>query len=112
MGVNAGAFIGIMLCGWVGEKIGWSYGFGLAGIFMLLGMLQFYYAQSIFGSLGDKPKKTENNLVDTRTENKTEKLNTFSILDYSLVLIFIISALIFIINEPLSKIGNIQALNF
>jgi POT family proton-dependent oligopeptide transporter len=112
MGVNAGAFIGIMLCGWVGEKIGWSYGFGLAGIFMLLGMLQFYYAQSIFGSLGDKPKKTENNLVDTRTENKTEKLNTFSILDYSLVLIFIISALIFIINDPLSKIGNIQALNF
>ena len=112
MGVNAGAFIGIMLCGWVGEKIGWSYGFGLAGIFMLLGMLQFYYAQSIFGSLGDKPKKTENNLVDTRTENKTEKLNTFSILDYSLVLIFIISALIFIINDPLSKIGNIQVLNF
>jgi POT family proton-dependent oligopeptide transporter len=112
MGVNAGAFIGIMLCGWVGEKIGWSYGFGLAGIFMLLGMLQFYYAQSIFGSLGDKPKKTENNLVDSRTENKTEKLNTFSILDYSLVLIFIISALIFIINDPLSKIGNIQALNF
>jgi POT family proton-dependent oligopeptide transporter len=112
MGVNAGAFIGIMLCGWVGEKIGWSYGFGLAGIFMLLGMLQFYYAQSIFGSLGDKPKKTENNLFDTRTENKTEKLNTFSILDYSLVLIFIISALIFIINDPLSKIGNIQALNF
>ena len=113
MGVNAGAFIGIMLCGWVGEKIGWSYGFGLAGIFMFLGMLQFYYAQSIFGSLGDKPIKIENNLVDTTTENKTEeKLNPFSILDYSLVLIFIVSALIFIINDPLSKIGNIQALNF
>jgi POT family proton-dependent oligopeptide transporter len=113
MGVNAGAFIGIMLCGWVGEKIGWSYGFGLAGIFMFLGMLQFYYAQSIFGSLGDKPIKIENNLVDTTTENKTEeKLNPFSMLDYSLVLIFIISALIFIINDPLSKIGNIQALNF
>ena len=113
MGVNAGAFIGIMLCGWVGEKIGWSYGFGLAGIFMFLGMLQFYYAQSIFGSLGDKPIKIENNLVDTTTENKTEeKLNPFSILDYSLVLIFIVSALIFIINDPLSKIGNINTLNF
>ena len=113
MGVNAGAFIGIMLCGWVGEKIGWSYGFGLAGIFMFLGMLQFYYAQSIFGSLGDKPIKIENNLVDTTTENKTEeKLNPFSMLDYSLVLIFIVSALIFIINDPLSKIGNINTLNF
>ena len=35
MGVNAGAFLGILLCGYLGEKIGWSYGFGLAGIFML-----------------------------------------------------------------------------
>ncbi|MGB1391130.1 MAG: peptide MFS transporter [Flavobacteriaceae bacterium] len=113
MGVNAGAFIGIMLCGWVGEKIGWSYGFGLAGIFMFLGMLQFYYAQSIFGSLGDKPKKSDNTVVKSTSVNKTEEiLNPFSILDYSLVLIFIVSALIFIINDPLSKIGNIQALNF
>ena len=113
MGVNAGAFIGIMLCGWVGEKIGWSYGFGLAGIFMFLGMLQFYYAQSIFGSLGDKPKKSDNTVVKSTSENKTEEiLNPFSIIDYSLVIIFIVSALIFIINDPLSKIGNIQALNF
>ena len=113
MGVNAGAFIGIMLCGWVGEKIGWSYGFGLAGIFMFLGMLQFYYAQSIFGSLGDKPKKSDNTQVKSTSVNKTEEiLNPFSILDYSLVLIFIVSALIFIINDPLSKIGDIQALNF
>ena len=113
MGVNAGAFIGIMLCGWVGEKIGWSYGFGLAGIFMFLGMLQFYYAQSIFGSLGDKPKKIESNTTNTTSKNKTEeKLNPFSMLDYALIVVFIVSALIFIINDPLSKIGNINTLNF
>jgi len=113
MGVNAGAFIGIMLCGWVGEKIGWSYGFGLAGIFMFLGMLQFYYAQSIFGSLGDKPKKIETNTTNITSKNKTEeKLNPFSMLDYSLIVVFIVSALIFIINDPLSKIGNINTLNF
>ncbi len=113
MGVNAGAFIGIMLCGWVGEKVGWSYGFGLAGIFMFLGMLQFYFAQAIFGNLGDKPKNKATNKVDSLAENSdVEKLNKFSILDYSLIGIFIISALIFIVNDPLSKIGNIQALNF
>jgi POT family proton-dependent oligopeptide transporter len=33
MGVNAGAFFGILLCGYLGEKVGWTYGFGL-GIFM------------------------------------------------------------------------------
>jgi POT family proton-dependent oligopeptide transporter len=39
MGVNAGAFLGILLCGYLGEKVGWSIGFGLAGIFMFFGLL-------------------------------------------------------------------------
>ena len=57
MGVNAGAFLGIMLCGYVGETYGWHFGFGLAGVFMFLGMLQFWFAQSIFGNVGLKPSK-------------------------------------------------------
>ena len=59
MGVNAGAFLGILLCGYIGEKVGWSYGFGLAGIFMFLGMLQFAFAQKIFGTIGLSPKAEE-----------------------------------------------------
>ncbi|RME93018.1 MAG: MFS transporter, partial [Bacteroidetes bacterium] len=111
MGVNAGAFLGIMLCGWVGEKVGWSYGFGLAGIFMFLGMLQFYFAQSLFGNIGDKPIA----LTEEEKEevvHPDEKRNPFLLIDYILVGIFIVSALIFIINDPLSKIGDIQVLNF
>lgn len=114
MGVNAGAFLGIMLCGWVGEKVGWSWGFGLAGIFMLLGMLQFYFAQPLFGDIGSKPKNEQNNLTDnTSKEEKLEvKLNTFQPIDYILIGIFTLSALIFIINDPLSQIGQINTLNF
>lgn len=52
MGVNSGAFFGILLCGYIGEKISWPLGFGLAGIFMLLGAIQFYFAQGIFGEIG------------------------------------------------------------
>jgi POT family proton-dependent oligopeptide transporter len=52
MGINSGAFLGILLCGYIGENIGWHYGFSLAGVFMFLGMLQFYYAQKIFGKIG------------------------------------------------------------
>ena len=59
MGINAGAFLGILLCGYIGEKIGWHFGFGLAGIFMLFGMLQFYFAQTIFGKIGLSPKNPE-----------------------------------------------------
>ena len=55
MGINAGAFLGIMLCGYVGETVGWHYGFGLAGVFMFFGLLQFYFAQAVFGDNGARP---------------------------------------------------------
>jgi POT family proton-dependent oligopeptide transporter len=110
MGVNAGAFLGIMLCGWVGERVGWSFGFGLAGIFMLLGMIQFYYAQPLFGEIGDVPEKSDEKHIVKRETG--EKLNPFLPLDYILITLFVISALIFIINDPLSKIGGIDILNF
>ena len=119
MGVNAGAFIGIMLCGWVGEKVGWSYGFGLAGIFMFLGMVQFYYSQPLFGDVGAKPKDEDKGIIDTLTDNLDDtkekisgKLNKFVTIDYVLITIFVLSALIFIVNDPLSKIGNINVLSF
>ena len=56
MGVNAGAFFGMLLCGYLAEKLGWAYGFGLAGVFMLLGTLQFWLARPLFGHIGDIPK--------------------------------------------------------
>lgn len=59
MGINGGAFLGMMLCGYIGEKVGWHFGFGLAGIFMFLGMLQFFFAQKIFGIIGDTPQSTK-----------------------------------------------------
>ena len=69
MGINAGAFLGIMLCGYIGEKVGWSYGFGLAGVFMAIGMLQFWFARDIFGSLGDKPQKVGEETLEHEVED-------------------------------------------
>ena len=75
MGINSGAFLGILLCGYIGETVNWHYGFGLAGIFMLFGMLQFHYGQNIFGSIGLKPseKKDDKNLdvKENQTPRKT-----------------------------------------
>jgi len=72
MGINSGAFLGILLCGYIGEKVGWSFGFGLAGIFMFLGMMQFAFAQKIFGTVGLSPKKTAqaNTLTDVDNQVK------------------------------------------
>ena len=98
MGVNAGAFLGIMLCGWVGERIGWSYGFGLAGIFMFLGMLQFYFAQSMFGHIGDKPTQSQQ-AKEEELSNEGVVLNHFTIIDYILTSVFAISAVAFIFTD-------------
>ncbi|MBU6276959.1 MAG: peptide MFS transporter [Planctomycetes bacterium] len=68
MGINAGAFLGMLFCGYIGEKVSWSYGFGLAGIFMLLGMLMFQFGQGIFGDLGLAPDRR-----DTRPESSAEQ---------------------------------------
>jgi POT family proton-dependent oligopeptide transporter len=75
MGINAGAFLGILLCGYIGEKVGWSYGFGLAGIFMFFGMMQFAFAQKIFGSLGLSPRQEEKlALIDPHANLVTEEI--------------------------------------
>jgi len=55
MGINAGAFLGIGLCSYYGEQVSYSLGFGLAGIFMLVGLLQFFFSQNIFGRIGLAP---------------------------------------------------------
>ncbi|WP_242929139.1 peptide MFS transporter [Pontibacter vulgaris] len=46
MGINIGAALGGLLCGYVGQQINWHYGFGLAGIFMILGLVVFAIGKS------------------------------------------------------------------
>ncbi|TVZ53107.1 peptide MFS transporter [Dokdonia sp. Hel_I_53] len=76
MGINSGAFLGILLCGYIGESVGWHYGFGLAGIFMLVGMLQFHFAQDIFGRIGLSPKKSEefDDALEDSVEDAIDKI--------------------------------------
>ncbi len=112
MGVNAGAFLGIMLCGYMGEELGWSWGFGLAGIFMLLGLLQFTFAHDIFGDVGKKPNKENKNIeADNHTEIE-DKLNPFTLVDKILIALVATLGLTWIINDPLSKIIDYNLLSF
>jgi POT family proton-dependent oligopeptide transporter len=113
MGVNSGAFFGMMLCGYLGEKVGWHWGFGLAGIFMFLGTLQFWYAKPIFGTVGDPPSKTnlEQKATVVNLDNPDDKPNPFTKLDSILIGIMTILGLGFAFNDPLSKIAGIDILS-
>ena len=104
MGVNAGAFLGIMLCGYLGEKVGWSWGFGLAGIFMAFGALQFWLAQNIFGTIGTTPVK-ETGPVQTVAEDG-DKFNPFTLFDKILIAITATVALVWILNDPYSRVSG------
>lgn len=57
MGINIGGFAAPLLCGWLGRTYGWHYGFGLAGIGMLIGLLFFWSGirKNVFGDKGLPP---------------------------------------------------------
>ncbi|GEO09830.1 peptide MFS transporter [Segetibacter aerophilus] len=55
MGINIGAALGGLLCGYVGQRINWHYGFGLAGIFMIVGLVVFYIGGKSLGHRGLPP---------------------------------------------------------
>lgn len=55
MGINLGAFLGSLLCGYIGETYGWSYGFGLAGVGMLLGLIVFIWGKPLLLGRGEAP---------------------------------------------------------
>jgi POT family proton-dependent oligopeptide transporter len=41
MGINLGAFIAPLICGWLGQKVNWHAGFAAAGVGMVLGIIQY-----------------------------------------------------------------------
>jgi POT family proton-dependent oligopeptide transporter len=55
MGVNVGAALGTILVGYLGETIGWAYGFGMAGIGMILGLIIFVVGRPALLGRGEPP---------------------------------------------------------
>jgi len=55
MGINVGAAIGTVLVGYLGQTIGWGFGFGLAGIGMLAGLVVFVLGKKALLGAGEAP---------------------------------------------------------
>jgi POT family proton-dependent oligopeptide transporter len=55
MGINIGAFVATLACGYLGERYGWRYGFGLAGIGMLIGLIIFLKGQHLLEGHAEPP---------------------------------------------------------
>jgi POT family proton-dependent oligopeptide transporter len=59
MGINVGAAIGTIIAGYLGITLGWAYGFGAAGIGMLLGLIVFVIGKPLLMGQGEPPKLLE-----------------------------------------------------
>lgn len=59
MGINIGGFVAPLLCGWLAAEYGWHYGFGLAGIGMMAGLIFFWSGikKNVFGDKGMPPNQ-------------------------------------------------------
>ena len=78
MAINIGSTLGFLVCSYLGEKIGWHWGFGAAGIGMTFGVIQFIKSKSLLGSAGAEPNSIE--------ESRRSKLITWT--KVSLVVMF------------------------
>jgi len=76
IGINIGAFLSSLIVGTIGEVYGWHYGFGLAGLGMSLGLIQYIYGQKYLKNVGNflgASTKIEEKEVANRPLTKIEK---------------------------------------
>ncbi len=62
MGINLGAFLSPLICGTLGEKVGWQYGFASAGVGMLLGIVWFFTQAKTLDNAGFPPGRSEDRM--------------------------------------------------
>jgi POT family proton-dependent oligopeptide transporter len=92
IGINVGAFLSSLIVGYVGETYGWHYGFGLAGIGMTLGLIQYLFGQKYLSQVGDfignnKSDKGEDLLKKPLTSIEKDRLVVL-FLSFILVIVF------------------------
>jgi len=85
MGINLGAMLSPLLCGYLGERYGWHWGFGLAGVGMLLGLLVF----------GNGQKKLENNGEPPNPELLAKKIGGLLSIEHFIYMCTLASVIVF-----------------
>jgi POT family proton-dependent oligopeptide transporter len=75
MGINTGSFFGQLITGYLGEKVGWHFGFGAAGVGMFCGLVVFaIYARRTLGNIGMEPTRHPDPVVQARQERTVKRV--------------------------------------
>ena len=100
MSINIGSVLGFFICGYLGENVGWHYGFGAAGIGMAFGLIQFILTKSNLGSIGLKPS------IELSNEVRKKELRVFNSFMLIFFLIILFGLLGYVSFDPI-PIANI-----
>ena len=57
MGINLGAFIAPLICGYLGQRVNWHVGFAAAGVGMVIGVIQYILGGKYLGDAGVRPAR-------------------------------------------------------
>ncbi|MGF1533538.1 MAG: peptide MFS transporter [Bernardetiaceae bacterium] len=90
IGINVGAFAASIIVGYVGETIGWHYGFGLAGIGMLLGQAVFVYGQRYLREVGNyiPPQKVSGTSQNVPLTKEEKDRIVVLVLSFLIIIVF------------------------
>ena len=95
MSINIGSVLGFFICGYLGENVGWHYGFAAAGVGMALGLIQFLLTRKNLGSIGSVPS------VILNKDTKAKELKIFNFLMVSFFIFIFLGLFGFIKFDPI-----------
>jgi proton-dependent oligopeptide transporter, POT family len=87
MGINLGAFIGPLIAGAVGERVAWNLGFGVAGIGMVLGLIQYKLTEKYLGDIGLEPSR----LADENAQRRRDTTVRNVLIGFGVILITVLT---------------------
>ncbi len=100
MGINIGSFFGQLVTGFLGETVGWHYGFGAAGVGMFLGLVVYaVYAKRTLGPIGVEPTRHPDAAVQASQERQVKLVIAMGLA--ALALLFVLTATGTIALDPL-----------
>jgi POT family proton-dependent oligopeptide transporter len=101
MGINTGSFFGQLVTGYLGEKVGWHWGFGAAGVGMALGLVSFWIgAPKLLGRLGEDIVRDPNPAVQAKREGTVKMVTASGVA--ALALVFVLAYTGVVTLDPLA----------
>src|SRR5436309_7649078 len=85
MGINLGAFIAPLVCGYLGQRVNWHLGFAAAGVGMVIGLVQYVLGGSYLGDAGLHPAPAESPAAAARLRTRVQLVGGLALVAFAVI---------------------------